>query len=111
MGAHTWVKWHICSFFNKHLTNFLLLVFTPLTRRQARGCIVFYMKLPQSTATRFLCTCGHIISCHLRREGERLGFLTFFDAEEVSETYGEQVASCPDCEALLDYHLLLQAAR
>lgn len=67
--------------------------------------------LPQTEeAARLLCKeCGHSLCCALRREGEHLGFLVFFDDEEVSETYGERVACCPGCDARLDYNLLLQA--
>jgi len=70
-----------------------------------------YMRLLQREATQLLCTCGHAITCGVRREGERLGFLAFLDGQEVSETYGKQVARCPGCDAQLDYHLLLDAAR
>jgi transposase len=69
-------------------------------------------ELSQTTrTTRVPCHCGHSIYCKVRGEGERLGFLTFFDAEEVSETYGKQVACSRGCGAILDYRLLLQAVR
>lgn len=46
------------------------------------------------------------IYCGVSRGGERLGFLVFYDAEQTSETYGEQVALCPGCATALDYRLL-----
>jgi hypothetical protein len=73
------------------------------------------MRLVQSEVTQLLYKkCGHGISCGVRGEGERLGFLVYFDDQEVSETYGEQIACCPRCGARPDHHLLLlmlQAAR
>jgi hypothetical protein len=71
---------------------------------------VFNMKLLQSEATQLLCKCGNGVSCGVSREGERLGFLVFFDDQASSKTYGEQIACCPRCGARLDHHLLLQAA-
>jgi hypothetical protein len=65
------------------------------------------MRLLQREATRLLCECGQSICCAVRQEGERLGFLVFFDDQEVSKTYAEQVAYCPGCDARLDYPLLL----
>lgn len=52
------------------------------------------------------CRCEHGIYCGVSRGGERLGFLVFYDAEQTSETYGEQVALCPRCATALDYRLL-----
>jgi hypothetical protein len=70
------------------------------------------MRLIQREVTQLLCKCNYGISCGVRREGERLGFLVFFDDQEASETYGEQISWCPGCGARPDYHLLLlQAAR
>jgi hypothetical protein len=43
------------------------------------------------------CVCGYALLCALRREGERLGFLLFFDNDPTSETYSEQVENCPGC--------------
>ena len=70
-----------------------------------------YMQLLQREVTQLLCECGYGISCGLRREGKRLGFLMFNDAEQASETYGEQVAYCPGCATQLDYRLLLPKKR
>jgi hypothetical protein len=54
---------------------------------------VHNMRLVQSEVTQLLYKkCGHGISCGVRGEGERLGFLVSFDDQEVSETYGERIA-------------------
>jgi hypothetical protein len=50
--------------------------------------------------------CGHSISCEVQPEGERIGFLAFFDDEPTSETYGERVKSCPRCGEQLGLPLL-----
>ncbi len=50
----------------------------------------------QDTAA-LLCLCAHRILCEVKREGERLGSLVFFDHEPKSTTCGEQVDSCPAC--------------
>jgi hypothetical protein len=65
------------------------------------------MRLLQSEATRLLCECGYSICCAVRQEGERLGFLVFFDDQEASKIYAEQVTCCPGRDARLDYSLLL----
>ena len=65
----------------------------------------------QSDGAQLECQCGHSIYCDVRHNGDRLGFLAFFDAQEFSETYGEQLANCPECGAWLGVHLLLRAAR
>lgn len=57
-----------------------------------------------------LCECGYGISCGVSREGERLGLFAFFDAQEASTTYGEQITSCPGCDARLNYNVLFEAA-
>ena len=53
------------------------------------------------------CFCGYPVVCELVSEGERLGFLTFFDEEEASPTYGEKVKHCPRCGQKLAIHNLL----
>jgi len=42
-------------------------------------------------------------------EGERLGFLRFFDAPRPREIHGERLTHCPGCGARLDPHLLVEA--
>ena len=91
--------------FNELLTHSFSL-FNTLTRASVYRA---YVRLPYIDAAQLLCKCGYSICCTVRRERERLGFLVFFDDEEVSETYGERVACCPGCDARLDCHLLLQA--
>jgi hypothetical protein len=51
----------------------------------------------QEESAALRCACGYGILCALSREGERLGFLAFFDGEPTSETYTERVGSCPGC--------------
>jgi hypothetical protein len=46
---------------------------------------------------RLRCVCGYSIRCEVRSEGERLGFVAFFDDELMSENYGQQVNDCPGC--------------
>jgi hypothetical protein len=41
------------------------------------------------------CRCGHGILCEVQPEGERIGFLAFFDDEPTSETYAQRIKSCP----------------
>ena len=55
------------------------------------------------------CTCGHSILCEVQPEGERIGFLVFFDDEPTSETYGEWVKSCPSCGEQLGLPLLYRS--
>jgi hypothetical protein len=52
------------------------------------------------------CGCGHRVSYELRRHGERLGTVAFFDEEPASETYGERVGRCPGCAERLGVHAL-----
>jgi hypothetical protein len=49
------------------------------------------------------CRCGYAILCEVRRLGEHLGNLAFFDNEPTSETYGERVESCPGCGEPLEF--------
>jgi hypothetical protein len=49
------------------------------------------------------CTCGHAILCEM----QRLGTLTFFDAEPTSEIHGERVENCPGCGEQLEFLSLL----
>jgi hypothetical protein len=48
------------------------------------------------------CECGHDVSCKMLHVGEHLGFVAFHDAQQASETFGEQVTRCPGCDAPLD---------
>jgi hypothetical protein len=48
-------------------------------------------------ATRWACSCAHRLVCVVRRRGERLGSLDFFDDERDSETHGQRVRECPGC--------------
>ena len=64
-------------------------------RRAAEGAVAMH------------CACGHGIFCILEREGERLGFLAFFDDEPASSTRGERVEHCPGCGKRLAIHSLL----
>jgi hypothetical protein len=52
------------------------------------------------------CACGYSILCEVRPEGERVGYLAFFDGEPASETYGERVKSCPGCGQQLGLPML-----
>jgi hypothetical protein len=58
-----------------------------------------------------LCVCAHRILCEVKREGERLGNLVFFDGEEASKTYQERVKSCPGCGEQLELIMLLTKHR
>jgi hypothetical protein len=46
-------------------------------------------------ATALCCGCGHDISCEVRCQEERLGFLAFFDDKLMSSTYSGRVKHCP----------------
>jgi hypothetical protein len=48
-------------------------------------------------ATNFFCSCAHRLVCAVRRQGERLGFLDFFDDVPDSETRSQRVRECPGC--------------
>jgi len=61
--------------------------------------------------TTLRCGCGHEILCEVRRAGEHLGFLAFFDAESRSETYGERVEHCPGCGEQLELPMLFAKNR
>ena len=43
------------------------------------------------------CVCGHAILCEVQPEGERIGFLAFYDDEPRSETRGQRIKACPGC--------------
>jgi hypothetical protein len=60
----------------------------------------------QVEAVTLRCMCGHSILCEVQPEGERIGFLAFFDDEPTSETYGHRVKSCPRCDEQLGLPLL-----
>jgi hypothetical protein len=62
-------------------------------------------------AAMLLCVCAHRILCEVKREGERLGTLVFFDGEEASKTYQERVKSCPGCGEQLELIMLLTKHR
>lgn len=100
-----------CREFRTAFNELLTPSFHPFNTQTRAGVYRAYMRSLQCEGTLLLCHCGHSIYCKVRREGERLGFLAFLDAKEVSETYGEQVSCCPGCDAQLDHHLLLQAVR
>jgi hypothetical protein len=53
-----------------------------------------------------LCACTYPILCEVSPQGERLGFLTFFDDGPESATRGQQVSNCPGCGQKLGLHLL-----
>jgi hypothetical protein len=53
-----------------------------------------------------LCSCSYRILCKVSPQGERLGFLMFFDDGLESETRGKQVSTCPGCGQKLGLHLL-----
>jgi hypothetical protein len=62
----------------------------------------------QEEASALQCPCTHGILCEVRRLGERLSTLTFFDNEPTSETYSERVENCPGCSEHLEFLVLLQ---
>ncbi len=57
------------------------------------------------------CVCGHGILCEVQPEGERIGFLVFFDDEPTSETYGHRVKDCPRCGEQLGLPVLYRINR
>jgi DNA-directed RNA polymerase subunit RPC12/RpoP len=57
---------------------------------------------------RLHCVCGHRILCKVTSGGEHIGSVAFFDDEETSETYGQQVERCPDCGELLGLPLFFR---
>ena len=61
----------------------------------------------QGEAITLQCPCGYAILCEVRSLMERLGAAVFFDDEPTSETYGEQVKSCPGCGEQLAFLTLL----
>ena len=93
--------------FNELLTP----IFRPFNTQTRAPVYRAHMGSLQRNGTQLLCYCGYRIYCKVRGEGERLGFLEFFDDLEFSGTYGEQVSCCPGCDARFDHHLLLQATR
>jgi hypothetical protein len=60
----------------------------------------------QEEARILQCACGHAILCQVRRLGERVGTLTFFDNEMTSETHAERIESCPGCGEHLEFLML-----
>lgn len=63
----------------------------------------------QTDSTQLVCECGRSIRCTVGYEGERLGFLRFFDDPRPGEIHGERVTCCPGCGAGLEPHLLVVA--
>ena len=57
------------------------------------------------------CVCGHAILCKVQPEGERIGFLAFFDDEPTSETRGQRVKACPGCGEQLGLPMLYRIYR
>jgi hypothetical protein len=57
------------------------------------------------------CLCSFRLLCAVRAEGQRLGFLLFFDDEPGSESHGERVRECPGCGAPLGLLALLSEYR
>ena len=61
-------------------------------------------------AARAVCSCTHRLLCEVEREGERLGFLHFFDDEPKSATYGQRIEDCPCCGERLGLLALFAAS-
>ena len=57
------------------------------------------------------CVCGHAVLCEVQAAGERIGFLTFFDAEPGSETHGKRIKDCPRCGQRLGLPMLYRINR
>ena len=57
------------------------------------------------------CVCGHAIVCEVQPEGERIGFLAFFDDELASASRGQRVKTCPSCGEQLGLPLLYRINR
>ncbi len=57
------------------------------------------------------CVCGYAILCEVQPEGERIGFLAFFDDEPTSETRGRRVKDCPSCGEQLGLPVLYRVNR
>jgi hypothetical protein len=62
-------------------------------------------------AAMILCVCAHRIFCEVRREGERMCTLVFFDGDEASKTYQGRVKRCPGCGEQLGLLMLLAKNR
>jgi hypothetical protein len=58
-------------------------------------------------ASTLQCACGRAILCQVRRLGERLSTLAFFDDMPTSQTHGERVESCPGCGEQLEFLTLM----
>ena len=69
------------------------------------------MKEGETTEVKLRCVCGHRFVCEVLPEGERIGFLAFFDYEPASETHGRRVKRCPSCGEHLGLVLLNQKIR
>lgn len=61
---------------------------------------------PSKGAYQLLCECSYKVRCEVVHYGERLGELAFFDNEEASTTWGEQVVYCPGCRSRLGLQAL-----
>ena len=66
--------------------------------------------MPQE-ATALRCTCGHSICCEVKSTGDHTGYLEFVDNEPESETYGQRVESCPNCDERLGLPLFFRKDR
>jgi hypothetical protein len=54
-------------------------------------------RMAMEEAFELACSCAYCLVCREIRQGERLGFLSFFDDEPDSQTRGERVLECPGC--------------
>ncbi len=59
------------------------------------------------------CECGYRVLCVVRRQGERLGTLAFFDyaEEEVTDEAERCITHCSRCDARLGSHVLVPKRR
>ena len=64
-----------------------------------------------SSEARLRCVCAHSILCEVQPQGERIGFLAFFDDEPTSETYAQRIKSCPRCGEQLGLPVLYRINR
>jgi hypothetical protein len=58
-------------------------------------------------ASTLQCACGYAILCEVRRFGECLSTVAFFDDMPTSRTHGEKVESCRGCGEQLEVLTLL----
>jgi hypothetical protein len=67
--------------------------------------------MQEEEAAALRCVCGYSILCRVRRAGESIGFLRFFDNEPTSETYAQRIESCPGCGEQLGLPLFFRKDR